>query len=191
MADPRFGVAVLAAGASRRFGEDDKLAAQVKGRRLGEYAVTAIPGERFARRWVIAAATDHPCEAAWRRSGFGVILNPRAEQGMGTSVAAAAEAAIQHDCDALLIALADMPLVPTKHFTALVDQWDGAGDIVASRSGDAAMPPAIFGSDHLKRLARSRGDEGARRWLGEARSIRAPSDWLIDIDTPEALAALR
>jgi CTP:molybdopterin cytidylyltransferase MocA len=109
---------------------------------------------------------------------------------MGTSVALAGQMAREAECDGLLIALADMPLVPRAHFDTLLRALEGQDDIVASRHADATLPPAIFGKAHFERLAAARGDEGARRWLGAARAIECPPEWLDDIDTPEDLARL-
>ncbi|MEO0463468.1 MAG: nucleotidyltransferase family protein [Pseudomonadota bacterium] len=190
LAEPRLAVAVLAAGASRRFGAADKLAANFQGRALGEHVAAAIPAWRFAMRWVITSAPDHRCKAAWKAAGFEAVHNAGAAQGMGTSVALAGQMAREAECDGLLIALADMPLVPRAHFEALIAALEGQDDIVASRHAEATVPPAIFAKAHFERLAAARGDEGARRWLGAARALDCPPAWLDDIDTPEDLARL-
>ena len=62
----RIGVALLAAGASRRFGESDKLTAEFRGRALGEHVPLALPVERFEKAWAITSTADHPCEPQWR-----------------------------------------------------------------------------------------------------------------------------
>lgn len=183
LAEPRLAVAVLAAGASRRFGETDKLIAPFRGRPLGLHAPDAIPGEIFAHRWVIVSDPEHVLVPAWADAGFVAVHNPDAARGLGTSVALAAREARAAGCDALLIALADMPMVPREHYAALIAAWDGPLAIIASNAGADRLPPAIFGSAHFERLSHSRGDEGARRWLGEARAIECPHDWLDDIDT--------
>lgn len=185
----RLGVAVLAAGASRRFGAQDKLTATLKGRRLGEIAPLAIPLDEItpAGAWVIASSTDHPCQPAWQNAGFGVIVNSEAGSGMGSSVACAAQLAVKAEWDALLIALADMPFVPSEHFIALIKAARGTRKMVASIAEGAAMPPAIIGRGRLARLADLRGDAGARGMLRQAELIECPPDWLKDIDTPDDL----
>ena len=186
----RIGVALLAAGASRRFGDADKLCAQFRGRALGEHAADAIPMDLIERAWVIASAPDHPCELYWRARRFDPLVNPRAGEGMGTSVALAAEAAKEAEMDGLLIALADMPLVPASHFKALIDEWDASEPITVSAIGDTRMPPALFGSKLFKDLAQSSGDQGARVLIGQGLVVPCQPEWLADIDTPEALAKL-
>jgi len=102
-------------------------------------------------------------------------------------VSLAAKIAAKTKLDAMLIALADMPLVPREHFFALFDRLTGPADIIASTGGHSSMPPAIFGKDHFGALAALRGDQGARQLISQGQSIACPSDWLIDIDTPDDL----
>lgn len=186
MADRNIAIAVLAAGASRRFGEGDKLTAMFRGRMLGEAVCASVPQGCFDRRWVIASAQHHPCAAAWCAHGFDVAINPDASGGMGTSVALAARIALEADCDALVIALADMPLVPPEHFTALTARIAAASAdaIIVSQAGGKRMPPAAFGADRLPALTELGGDTGARAILTEGEAIVCPPEWLTDIDTP-------
>lgn len=192
MASGRVFMAVLAAGSSRRFGEADKLTAPFRGKLLGEHVCVNAPVDRIAPGCAIVVTSkfDHPCAPAWRAAGFDMAINTRASQGMGTSVAEAARLALRAECDALLIALADTPLVPREHFEALIDAYTGADDLVCSFDGGVRLPPAIFGKNHIEALTTLIGDTGARALLKEARTIVCPSDWLEDIDTPEALARL-
>lgn len=186
--EPRIGVALLAAGASRRFGDADKLAQQFDGFMLGQNAAFAFPVERMHCAWVIVAAQGHPCEPGWQAMGFDPLVNPRAQEGMGTSVALAAQAAQQETLDALAIVLADMPLVPGSHYEALVDAVRGPEEIAVSAIGAARMPPAVFGSAHFAELALLSGDRGARDILARGRVIACPPAWLADVDTPDDLA---
>ncbi|MGB3471225.1 MAG: nucleotidyltransferase family protein [Erythrobacter sp.] len=191
MADFRLGVALLAAGASRRFGTSDKLAADLNGRRLGEHAAAALPVERCAQSWVIVSSLAHPCEAFWKARGLVPVLNPDADDGMGTSVALAARLASAAGCDALLIALADMPCVPPAHFGALIHAFEEGAQIAVSAAGDTRMPPAIFGAGLFESLAVNHGDQGARTLIQTGQSVPCPPDWLVDVDTPKALSALQ
>lgn len=183
-------MAVLAAGASRRFGDEDKLAARFRGKRLGEHVCGQAPMDRIMSGGavVITARKDHPCREAWEKAGFQLALNAQADEGMGTSVALAALLAMRAKCDFLLIALADMPLVPRAHFCALVDSARTPGACLASDIGRARTPPAIFGKSHFGELAQLGEDTGARALLKQARTVPCPPQWLIDIDTPQALA---
>lgn len=188
----RLAVAVLAAGASQRFGEHDKLNADFRGEKLGLHAASSIPRDRFANAWVISAKTAHPCAPHWRDMGYDVRANMRSGEGMGTSVALAASLATLARADALLIALADMPLVPESHFAELADRALSGGDdfIGTSAIEDTRLPPAVFGSEYFADLAKLTGGQGGHAILSEGAVIDCPDDWLVDIDTPETLALL-
>ncbi len=183
-------MAVLAAGSSRRFGKADKLTMPFHGKRLGEHVTDNAPLDLIAPGCarVIASRSGHPCEAAWSKAGFTVAINSDAVKGMGTSVALAARLSIKAQCNALLIALADMPLVPRKHFAALISKSLTKGATLCSSDGKARMPPVIFGQDFLPTLVSLNADEGARALLHDAEALACPVEWLIDVDTPEALA---
>ena len=196
MAEPmRLAIAVLAAGASRRFGEADKLTAVLRSTPLGLHVTDTLGAQRRALRAdtlvVVTSRSDHPCASGWERAGFTVVKNPEADDGMGTSVAVAARIARRGGADALMIALADMPLVPREHYCSIIDAATQADTMIASRDGSIRMPPAVFGRAHFDALAQLSGDTGARALLREARTITCPPEWLTDIDTPEALAALQ
>lgn len=186
----RYAAAVLAAGQSRRFGPADKLAASFRGARLGELACQTLAGLDFAQRWVIAARADHPCAPGWEGSGFTLSVNANAASGMGSSVALAARLALEAQADGLLIALADMPLVPADHFRALIALAAALGPaaIVASSANGLRLPPALFGRDHLPALAALTGDAGARALLHQAEPIICAPELLIDIDDEQALS---
>lgn len=186
----RYVAAVLAAGQSRRFGPADKLAASFRGQLLGELACHTLAGLDFAQRWVIAARADHPCAPGWHAAGFTLAVNADAASGMGSSVALAARLALEAQADGLLIALADMPLVPADHYRALIARAAALGPaaIVASSADGLRQPPALFGRDHLAALASLTGDAGARALLHQAEPVTCAPDLLIDIDDKQALS---
>lgn len=154
---------------------------------LGDHAAAAIPLERCDRAWVITASPNHPCVPGWQARGFEPVINPNASEGIGTSVALAARLAKREGMSALLIALADMPLVPREHLTALIEAVAGNVRIAVSSNGDARTPPAAFGSDHFDALANLGGETGARSLLGQGEIVACPSRWLADVDTPDEL----
>jgi molybdenum cofactor cytidylyltransferase len=175
-------VAILAAGRSRRFGSD-KLATDIGGMTLGERAVR------------LAHATGHPIiwigsGKSWEPSDCEVVQNPIADQGMGTSVALAAKIAIERNADAILILLADMPMVSA----ALLQQMLTQDAPVCCRYPDGNPgPPALLRAAHFAALAQLNGDAGARQILQALPGmifIAPPENELVDIDQPADIAAL-
>ncbi|MDJ0642446.1 MAG: nucleotidyltransferase family protein [Erythrobacter sp.] len=189
----RLMVAVLAAGQSRRFAPGDKLCAIFRNKPLGLHVSDTMSRVHADQRVVIAAEEDHPCAKGWQSAGFSVVRNPNAEEGMGTSVAVAARLARRTQSDFLLIALADMPMVPGSHYVALAERGleRGSDVIVASSHGAARMPPAVFGSGYFDDLAELGGDRGARNLLQQGETVSCPAEWLADIDRREDLTALK
>lgn len=187
LVEPRIGAVVLAAGASARFGERDKLLEPFRGQPLGHHVVESIPVHRLLAdcAYVVAANADHPCMPVWQQAGFNVALNENAKLGMATSVAIAGQLALKAGCDAVVIALADMPCVPTQHFEALMNAYHGPSDILCSSNELSRMPPALIGKDHFAKLISATGDQGARELLKQARIVSCPPEWLFDIDTPQ------
>ncbi len=183
---PRIFAVVLAAGESRRFG-DTKQLATIDGDVLVERAArraAAACGDRSvlvaghdARR-VIAAAGD--------RCRF-LLVNDRYGEGMGTSVALAARA-LSDVADALLIVLADQPLVTAEHLGVLIDAWSGDDDeIVASRFDGVSGPPLLLPKKTFEDLRSLAGDRGAKALLRDDRFRLTAIDCdeaAVDIDSP-------
>ena len=176
----RVAAILLAAGRSERFG-DDKLAAPFRGRPLGEHAAAMLAAMPFATH----IAVTGPSAVDLAALGFDCRRAP-VDAPMSVSLQLGIAAAAQADCDACLIALADMPLVPAAHIAALLAAHDGV--LTATLSGDRRMAPALIARSVFPRIAGLTGDQGARALLREARGVPAPPAWLVDIDTPGDVA---
>jgi molybdenum cofactor cytidylyltransferase len=108
---------------------------------------------------------------------------------MAHSLALGIAAARQSGADAVLIALADMPFVPTGHFERILADYRGPDTLVATSDGVRRMPPALFGSDWFAELEGLSGDRGAHGLLQRAAVVVTEADTLLDIDRPEDLAS--
>jgi molybdenum cofactor cytidylyltransferase len=175
---------LLAAGLSRRYGGAGKLVAEFRGKPLVLHAAGTIAALPFSRRLAVCRSGDDELAAMLDQLGFVVVRNPDPAQGMASSLALGVAAA--GEPEALVIALADMPLVTAAHLRMLVDRL-ALGSIVASvaRDSDAPTPPAAFSRPYLPDLLRLTGDKGARHLLQGADLVVAPEGTLADFDTPE------
>lgn len=185
-------LAILAAGQSRRFGDTDKLTAPLHGKMLGLHAAETLANTGFAQQAVITSSADHACAQRWRELGYTIMVNPRREHGQSTSVALAASEAASHGARALCICLADMPFVTGGHITRLISQYAArSGErIIASSHAGQPLPPAIFPKKYFQQLQRLKGGNGARSLLEMADLATAEAHILLDVDTPDELAAL-
>lgn len=178
-------IAILGAGQAQRFG-GEKLDMLVAGRPLGRFALDSAL-QLDAPRPVIIVKEPVP-DFARRAAEEGVaelILNPRAHEGLATSVALAARSAALAGSRALLLMLADMPLVSLATLGRLAaSAAPGRPAAVRHPDGNAGIP-ACFTSDHFAALQELRGDRGAATLLREAEVslIDVPAAELRDIDT--------
>jgi len=184
--------AVLAAGLSSRFGATKQVteldgvpmvvrAVKTAAKVCGDRIVTVVGHDWLS---VLSMVQSH--------AGF-VAANEDYEDGLGTSIATAARAC-RGRADALLILLADQPLVTAQHLQALINAWSGAeNEIVASSYAGTQGPPVLFARDALSELVGFSGDVGARALFTDTRfrtrAVRFEPA-AIDIDKPSDLAAI-
>lgn len=168
---------LLAAGASRRFGPEDKLLAMLRGRPLVDHAAQAMRDCPLDRR--IAVITN-PELLPWL-DGFQVIRIDPGDQS--ASLRAGLRAA--GSPDRLLVALGDMPDVTGAHLAAVLGAATDALP-ACSHDGTAPMPPACFPRASLRALASLRGDRGAGALLRDLPPAQhvAAAGLLRDIDRP-------
>jgi|SRR5688572_9741019 len=174
-------VAVLAAGRGSRFG-GGKLEAICAGKPLGRWVLDAL-AEAGLGPGMIVTGPEGACFA----EGWAALVNPQPERGLGSSLALAAQAALEEKAPALLVLLADMPLVASDYLRRLA----AASPPAATRQPDGhAGVPALLDFALLQRAASLAGDRGAGALLGSATLLDAPSGMLRDVDTPEDLVAV-
>ncbi|MGX7895891.1 nucleotidyltransferase family protein [Tsuneonella sp. HG222] len=174
-------IAVLAAGRGERFG-GAKLDAECAGKPLGRWALDAALETGSEVALVVGAAA--PAFAV----GTATITNPEAHEGLGTSVAAAARWAIERRAGALLLTLADMPLVTAATLRDLAE-----GSLPAAVRYPSGRPgvPACFPASMLSALAACVADSGAGALLAAQSGLRlveATAQELRDVDRPGDLA---
>ena len=178
---------LLAAGASTRFGDEDKLDEDFLGRPLGLHVAVALEDMPFQDRIAVVDS----CRIDYGQHGYRVLHNPDARRGMASSLAMGVACATEHGADAVLIALADMPRVTAAHIYRLFEASTGADTVVASSDGTHPMPPGLFGAGRFQFLASLQGSEGARDLIRAGRHVVTAPAELIDIDTPADLERLR
>lgn len=181
-------LAILAAGQSQRFGDQDKLATMLGEQMLGLHVAQSLTSFACARR-VVVAPSNHACAVQWIRMGYEIIANDQGADGQAVSVALAAKAAQQAGASALLICLADMPFITATIIADLITKFEqhDRAEIVAASAGQQTMPPAIFPAHHFAALASLKGDKGARELLQTAHRLDINGHHMLDIDTPEDL----
>jgi molybdenum cofactor cytidylyltransferase len=200
---PRIGVVLLAAGQSRRMGGPNKLLAEIPGSSPGTSTpmVTGVAQRLLASRArPIIAVLGHRADevdAALGPLPVERIRNPDYAQGLATSLKRGL-AALPGGLEGALVCLGDMPLVAGRHIDRLIAAFnplEGRAIIVPTRRGKRGNP-VLWASRFFPEMAQILGDVGARHLIGEHAELVAEVEMeddavLVDIDTPEALAALR
>ena len=178
-------VALLAAGRATRFG-GGKLDAPCAGKPVGCWVVEAVEAAGLAPGVCVtgpAAPRFLAGAVGWSR-----IVNRQPEEGLGGSLAVAARAAQARNSAAMLVVLADMPLVTPLLLGRLVS---GGRAAATDHGGGRPGVPALIPRALFSRLAGARGDQGAAKLLAGLAGLAlvAPAaQELLDIDTPADLA---
>ena len=183
---------VLAAGTSTRFGET-KLVQDLHGKPLVQHALLASQGACEGRVTLVVGHDEAAVIAATSGHSDNVIVNHDHQQGIGTSISAGV-GECRDGADAILIVLADQPLVTSAHLSELIDHWSGADDeIIASTFDGVVGPPILFPKKAFDALCELNGDTGAKKILSNnefhVRSIDFPPAGM-DVDTPDDLRKL-
>ncbi|MEM9343387.1 MAG: nucleotidyltransferase family protein [Pseudomonadota bacterium] len=175
---------LLAAGASRRFGAQNKLLAELHGRPLVTHAAAALAEAECDH---LIAVTVDPDVAALL-DAFDVVRPetdvPEQADSLRTGIQRAEELGVTR----ALVVLGDMPFITPSHLSNILDH----SVPVATTDGQRRMPPACFPADLFSALTAVEGDTGAQsilRTLPQSSLIQMPPNLLQDIDTPEELAA--
>lgn len=177
---------ILAAGASTRLGEPKQLI-RLGGERLLERSIRVAHEARCSPVIVVFGASMAAIQRECNLQDVVVAINPAWSEGMGSSIRCGMQV-IPPDCAAVILMTCDQPAVTPQHLRQLISHCDCAP--VASTYANRRGVPACFPSESFAELSVLRGDEGARRLLASALAIELPGGDL-DIDTPEALEAVR
>jgi molybdenum cofactor cytidylyltransferase len=193
---PRVAVLLLAAGRSSRMGSN-KLLAEIDGRPM--VARTAQRLLSSHARPVIAVLGNQAdaVDAALGRLPVLRVHNPAFAEGLSTSLKRGI-AALPPDTDGVIVCLGDMPLVAGRDLDRLIAAFnplEGRAIVVPTRRGKRGNP-VLWASRFLAEMAELAGDVGAKHLIGEHADlvceVEMDSDGvLVDVDTPDALAALR
>jgi CTP:molybdopterin cytidylyltransferase MocA len=166
---------LLAAGASRRFGAEDKLLAPYRGMALIHSAAVALCG---AGCDAVAAIISCNAVAAALPLEF-EVCNIAPGQEMAASFHKAIDLAVTRQAGRLLICLGDMPNVTS----ALLHRLMLRDMSCACWAGGTRTPPMLLAAaDYAKARTSAEGDQGGRNFLA-----MLPTDSLIDADPVEML----
>jgi molybdenum cofactor cytidylyltransferase len=189
-ADPARSVAgvVLAAGSSNRLGRN-KLLLPLGGESLVRRAAKTALEAGLEPVVVVLGHEAQRVETELSGLPVRTVVNPDHARGVNTSLRAGV-AALPEGASAVVVLLADMPLVTGAMVARLVDEHRRTGaPLVASDYQGVHAPPTLYARRLFPELGGSEGDGCGKRVVrhhaDEAVRVRWPSDRLADVDREE------
>ena len=186
---------VLAAGNSSRMG-CNKLLADIGGVTLLRRTVEAAAMSSLSPLIAVTGNDQQGTEATLKGLDVQFVHNPDYADGLSTSLRTGLTALPDH-VDAALVLLGDMPEIPTSLIERMIAAFaatDGHAICVATASGKRGNP-VLWARRYFSEMEKVTGDTGAKHLIAahedSVLEIDAGEYALRDIDTPEALTALR
>ena len=192
------GAVLLAAGAGERLGRRPKALLELGGVPLAMRQLIALSGAGVDEVVVVLGHHADAIEAALRPFPITLARNPAPDDGRASSVRIGLQA-LSPRLDAVIVALADQPLIDAEDITALIGAFKKRGDaamvvprVVAEGGEPEPGNPVIFDAALREQWLAGEADLACRKWrLQHPEQVR----WLdtdnrryrIDIDTPDDL----
>ncbi|MFW5417358.1 nucleotidyltransferase family protein [Nocardiopsis sp. CNT-189] len=186
---PRVAGLLLAAGSGSRLGRPKALV-ELAGERLADRGARTLREAGCAPVLVVTGAAETAVP------GASAVHNPDWASGMGSSLRAGLDALPPGGADAVVVALADQPLVTAAAVRRLIAAAEDGAEIAAASYAGRPRNPVLIRREHWPAVhAMAEGDVGARPFL------RAHPDLVTqvacddvaspeDIDTPDDLYRL-
>lgn len=190
----RIAAVLLAAGASTRYGPQNKLLATLQGKALVRHAAEQLAAAGLADIVAVTGPDAQQIAAALAGLPVRFTANPRFADGMGRSIAAGI-AALGQGVDGALIVPGDMPNIRPALIAELVAAFSAHGGeraVFPVTSGGRQSPPVLWPRSLFAELAGLDGPQGGKVILQRSGGIAVPvadAGLLTDIDTPDDLAS--
>ncbi|MCO5101624.1 MAG: nucleotidyltransferase family protein [Burkholderiaceae bacterium] len=192
----RLGAVLLAAGSAVRMGGPNKLLMRVDGEPLVRRSLRAL--QRVPIGHLVVVLGRDAQRVRMELDTFPVRAFCRVDVGCEQQVSVdAGLRALPAGLDAIVLALADQPLVETDDLRWLLAQWRAlpAGSAAIPFHGGARGNPVVIAGAMREPVLEAGPSTGCRGWLAahpqRVHRIEAPNDhFVVDLDTPEDAARL-
>lgn len=179
---------VLAAGSSSRLGRAKQLLI-FKGKSLIQNCIENLFEIGIKKPIIVLGARFEKINAHLNQHfpEIHICKNPVWEKGMAGSLQTGLSA-LAAEYDAVLICLSDQPLIPSSHFTSMMDAFQQSHKMIVSSYNEDVGVPAIIPKKYFEEIMNLSGKKGAkyllRKYKEEALSITCP-EAAYDVDTEE------
>ena len=186
---------VLAAGMSSRMGSPKQLL-KLEDRTLIRIVTENVLASSVDEVLVVTGYLEHKVNDAIKDLPVKTVINPRYEQGQGTSLAVGVRS-LNINTSAFLVFMVDQPFITASLINTVIGEFKKRRSLVL-RPVYNGQPghPVIFNYDLSDQLKQLEGDEGARQILkklgNKVDCIPVQDEAAIfDIDTPEIYNSLK
>ncbi|MFK8051054.1 MAG: NTP transferase domain-containing protein [Halioglobus sp.] len=184
---------VLAAGSSRRMGEQHKLLVDFNGMSMVSRVVDAVLRSSVCSATVVIGHRGNEIRTALGARDVAIVDNPDYGSGLSSSLKVGLSS-LPEEIQGAIIILADMPFVGVDLLEKLIDTFACAREqniVVPVKSGRMGNP-VIWPARLFPEMMKLQGDKGARKLLDEfadqVTTVPVLDDAaFFDIDTPAEL----
>ncbi len=194
---PHIAALVLAAGQSHRMGRVNKLLAELDGTPMVARVVDAMTASQAAPVIVVTGHEAPQVREALAGRDVTVVHNPDYATGLSTSLAAGL-AEVPDGCNGTIVALGDMPRVTAAHIDSMIAAFNPTEGraICVPTWNDKRGNPVLWARRFFTEMTDVSGDVGAKHLIGDYAEMVAEVAMdddavLVDVDSPDALTALR
>lgn len=188
------GAVLLAAGSGSRLGGRPKSLLELGGVPLIRRQLIALSGAGVDEVVVVLGHHAEAIEASVRDFPVTLARNPCPDDGQASSVRIGLQA-LAGKLDAVIVALADQPMINAQDITALIGAFKKRGDasMVVPRVAGEPGNPVIFEAELREQWLAGDVDAACRRWreTHPERVLWFDTDnqrYRVDIDTPDDIA---
>ncbi|MCK5425227.1 MAG: molybdopterin-binding/glycosyltransferase family 2 protein [Emcibacter sp.] len=188
---------ILAAGQSKRMGQDNKLLLPYENETVLSHVLEQVEQAGLTEISVVTGHQRQEVEQAISRHDVTFVHNDIYDEGMSTSVKLGISS-LPDNIDAVLIILGDMPNISAGILRQIIVAYDPAQDhsIVIPMHNSKRGNPILWDGEFFSEFKRLEGDMGAKILLNEypeyIHEVDVGSDAIfLDIDTYEAYEHLR
>lgn len=191
-----FSAILLAAGESRRMGDVNKLALPVAGTPLLRRTAGLLLQLELLELIAVVGHEQDTARAILQGLPVPIVFNPDYREGQMTSVHCGL-AALQQPCDAVLVCLADQPLLELEDLETLVSAFaDCSRSILVPTYRGERGNPIVLAYEHRQRILAGERNLGCRRLIeknpGLVATVEMATDHVVfDLDTAEAYRQLQ
>jgi molybdenum cofactor cytidylyltransferase len=189
------GAVLLAAGSGSRLGGRPKCLLELGGVPLIRRQLIALSGAGVDELVVVLGHHAEAIEPVVQSFPVTIVRNPDPDAGQVSSQRLGL-AALGGKLDAVIVALADQPLINSGDITALIGAFkkraEGVSVVYPEVAGERGNP-VIFTNDVREQILAGQANVGCRQWQAAHAEAVAPfvtdnRRYRVDIDTPDDLA---